>query len=205
MSQQRIYISESLTEGHPDKLCDQISDAVVDHLLMQDPCARVRAECAVARAIVFIAARFASSANIDFAWLARKVIQRIGYDHPDFNPRTCSIITSPLALTSRAADQFDADTLTDAQIEAIPARNQVTVFGFACNQTPERMPLPITLAHRIARQLSRARKEQMIPGLMPDARVQVGVAYKGLTPQSIYSITIEAHLDEKGAPDPPRC
>jgi len=203
MSQQRIYISESLTEGHPDKLCDQISDAVVDHLLMQDPCARVRAECAVARAIVFIAARFASSANIDFAWLARKVIQRIGYDHPDFNPRTCSIITSPLALASRAADQFDADTLTDAQIEAIPARNQVTVFGFACNQTPERMPLPITLAHRIARQLSRARKEQMIPGLMPDARVQVGVAYKGLTPQSIYSITIEAHLDEKGAPDPP--
>ena len=93
-----MFTSESVTEGHPDKLCDQISDAIVDHFLSQDPFARVRAECAVSRAIVFIAARFASTANIDFTRLARKVILRIGYDHPDFNPGSCSILTSPQSL-----------------------------------------------------------------------------------------------------------
>jgi S-adenosylmethionine synthetase len=102
-----MYTSESVTEGHSDKLCDQISDAIVDHFLSRDSYARVRAECAVSRAIVFIAARFASSADIDFTRPVRKVIRRVGYDHPAFNPQSCSIFTSPKALPINKADLFD--------------------------------------------------------------------------------------------------
>lgn len=188
-----MFTSESVTEGHPDKLCDQVSDAIVDHFLEQDPNARVRAECAVAKAIVFIAARFASSANIDFARLARKVIQRIGYDHPDFNPRTCSILTSPLALPVDPSQNFDEYRLSEDQIEQMAARNQVTAFGFACDHTAQLMPLPIVLAHRIARRLTEVRKQQLLPYVMPDAKAQVGVEFRQRKPHRIHSITIEVH------------
>jgi S-adenosylmethionine synthetase len=203
MIQNFMYTSESVTEGHPDKLCDQISDAIVDHFLTQDPGARVRAECAVAKAIVFIAARFSSTANIDFARLARKVIQRIGYNHPDFNPLTCSILTSPLALPVNPERCNDESRLSDAEIEAIPAKNQVTAFGFACNQTEQLMPLPIFLAHRIARRLTDVRKEKLLPYVMPDGKAQVGVEFKSRKPDRIHSITIEIHTDESQTPDAP--
>jgi S-adenosylmethionine synthetase len=201
MIQNFMYTSESVTEGHPDKLCDQISDAIVDHFLTQDPYAQVRAECAVAKAIVFIAARFASTANIDFARLARKVIQRIGYNHPDFNPLTCSILTSPLALPVSPNRPADESKLTDAEIDAIPARNQVTAFGFACNHTEQLMPLPLALAHRIARRLTDVRKGKILPYVMPDAKAQVGVEFKARKPDRIHSITIEIHTDESLTPD----
>jgi S-adenosylmethionine synthetase len=192
-----MFTSESVTEGHPDKLCDQISDAVVDHFLSQDPFSRVRAECAVSRAIVFIAARFASRANIDFTRLARKVIARIGYNHPDFNPRSCSILTSPQALPVNASETFDETALTEAEIDAIPAKNQVTVFGFACRQSRELMPLPLLLAHRMARGLTTARKDHTLPYLLPDGKVQVGVEFHDQKPSRIHSITFEVHLQEK--------
>ena len=104
-----IFTSESVTEGHPDKLCDQISDSIVDHLLKQDPYARVRAECAVSSAIVFIAVRYATDAKVDFSYLARKVIQRIGYDQPDFNAKICSILSAPQELPLNMAQRFDED------------------------------------------------------------------------------------------------
>ncbi len=191
-----MYTSESVTEGHPDKLCDQISDAIVDHLLSRDPHARVRAECAVSRAIVFIAARFASSANIDFTRLARRVIQRIGYDHPDFSPQSCSILTSPQVLPIKAADQIDETALSDRQMDAIAAGHQVTVFGFACNHTAALMPLPIVLAHGMARRLTAARRDKKLPYLMPDAKVQVGVQFENRVPGRIHSVTMEVHLQE---------
>ena len=192
-----MFTSESVTEGHPDKLCDQISDTIVDHFLSQDPLARVRAECAVARSIVFIAARFASSANIDFTRLARKVIQRIGYDHPDFNPKSCSILTSPQVLPTDSANRFDETVLTDAEIDAIPARNQVTVFGFACDHTKVLLPLPIVLAHRMARHLATARRVKTMPYLMPDGKVQVGIEFQDRRPFRVHSITFELHMQGK--------
>jgi S-adenosylmethionine synthetase len=196
-----MFTSESVTEGHPDKLCDQISDAIVDHFLSQDPFARVRAECAVAKAIVFIATRFASSANIDFARLARKIIQRIGYDHPDFNPRTCSILTTPQSLPVDPNLQFDESRFTEEQIEAYPAKNQVTVFGYACNNTANLMPMPIALAHRLSRQLSRVRKEQSLPYVMPDGKVQVGVEFVQRKPKRIHTLSFDVHTSGRHVPD----
>ena len=131
-----MFTSESVTEGHPDKLCDQISDAIVDHFLKQDPYARIRAECAISSAIIFIAARFASSAKVDFALLARKMIRKIGYDQPDFNDKICSILSAPQELKVDKSSRFDEDKLTEKKINKIAAKNQVTLFGFACDHTP---------------------------------------------------------------------
>jgi S-adenosylmethionine synthetase len=195
-----MYTSESVTEGHPDKLCDQISDAIVDHFLSRDPQARVRAECAVSRAIVFIAARFASEASIDFTRLARKVIGRIGYDHPDFNPQSCSILTSPQVLPMVDADRFDEMEMSDDAMDAVAADNQVTVFGFACNHTATLMPLPIALAHGIARRLSKARRDRAFAFLMPDAKVQVGIEFKKRAPSRVYSVTMDVHLHDAKLP-----
>jgi S-adenosylmethionine synthetase len=188
-----IFTSESVTEGHPDKLCDQISDAIVDFFLNQDPHARVRAECAVSSAIMFIAVRFRSKINTDFSRIARKVIKRIGYEHEDFNEKICSILTTPNVLPVLAKDLFDEKTLTEKEIDKIPARNQVTVFGFACDHTPTLLPYPIWLAHRLARQLTAVRRIQALPYLMPDGKVQVGIEFKERKPQRIHSVTVTAN------------
>ncbi len=199
-----LFTSESVTEGHPDKICDQISDAVVDHLLSQDPYSRVRAECAISSAIVFIAARFRSEGNIDFTRLARKVIRQIGYDRPDFNARICSILTSPQALPVNTADRFDEQKLSAQEIDAVAVQNQVNVFGYACNQSPAGMPLPIFLAHRLSQRLSRVRHTKELPYLEPDGRVQVGIVYENRRPQSLHSINITAGQDPRHAMDQKR-
>ena len=149
-----MFTSESVTEGHPDKLCDQISDAIVDQFLRRDPYSRVVAECAVSTAIIFISARFESDAIVDFTKIARQVIKQVGYEGPDFNPKTSSIVTSLKELTSESNRFWDEKKLSSAEIELIPVKDQVTVFGFACNQTPALMPLPIWLAHRLAKRLT---------------------------------------------------
>ncbi len=191
-----IFISESVTEGHPDKLCDQISDAIVDHLLMQDPYSRVRTECAVSGAILFIATRFASTANVDFARLSRKVIKRIGYIQADFNPQTCSILSTPQALPINEKDRFSELDMEGADLDRILPKNQATVFGFACNQTPVLLPFPIWVAHKLARQLSHVRKSDVLSYLMPDGRVQVGIEYAKRKPFRIQSINIHVHQSE---------
>jgi S-adenosylmethionine synthetase len=197
-----MFTSESVTEGHPDKLCDQISDAIVDHFLKQDPYARVRAECAVSSAIIFIAARFASSAKVDFAHLARKVIRKIGYDQPDFNDKICSILSAPQELQADMTSQFDEDELTEKKIDEIAAKNQVTLFGFACDHTPVLMPFPIWLSNKLAKQLTRIRRDKVLPYLQPDGKVQVGVAFEDRKPKWIHSVTISTSMDNPEKPGP---
>lgn len=187
-----MFTSESVTEGHPDKLCDQISDAIVDHFLQRDPFSRVIAECAVSTSIVFIAARFASDANIDFSNIARKVINQIGYEQNAFNSKTCSILTSLREFQEKDLCHFDERKLSDDEIEKIPAKNQVTLFGFACRQTPSFMPLPIWLAHKLARRLTAVRLQKILPYLAPDGKTQVGIEYKDRKPYRIHSLTIVA-------------
>jgi S-adenosylmethionine synthetase len=192
MKKEFMFTSESVTEGHPDKLCDQISDAIVDHLLMQDPCARVRAECAVSNAIVFIMARFFTSAKVDLPHIARKVIKRIGYEQQDFNSKTCSILTVPQGFPPDKDYLFDEHKLTEKAIDKIKVKNQVTVFGFACDQTPSYMPLPIYMANKLASKLSAVRHEGTLPYLMPDGKVQVGIKYKDRQPRKVHSVSVTA-------------
>ncbi|KOP25065.1 S-adenosylmethionine synthetase [Hapalosiphon sp. MRB220] len=192
MKKDFMFSSESVTEGHPDKLCDQISDAIVDKFLQKDPYSHVIAECAVATALVFIAARFESDAVVDFTKIARKVIEQVGYDEPDFNAKTCSIVTSVKELQSNNYRYWDAKKLSDDEIELIPATDQVTVFGFACNQTPALIPLPIWLAHQLARRLTTVRHEKILPYIAPDGKTQVGIEYRDRKPYRIHSISILA-------------
>jgi len=201
MKKDFMFTSESVTEGHPDKLCDQISDAIVDHFLQQDPYSRVIAECAVSTSILFIAARFASEARVDFPYIARQVISQVGYEQHEFNGKTCSILTS-LKESPREADfNFDERELSESEIDSIPVKNQVTVFGFACNQTPAFMPLPIWLAHKLARRLTSARLQKMLPYLSQDGKTQVGVEFRNRMPYRIHSITVIASQNKHGGPD----
>jgi S-adenosylmethionine synthetase len=187
-----MFTSESVTEGHPDKLCDQISDAIVDHFLQQDPFSRVIAECAVSTAIVFIAARFESDASVDFPSIARQVINLIGYEQHAFNGKTCSIVTSLKELPPDLQERKDEKDLSEEELERISVKNQVTVFGFACNQTTALMPLPIWLAHRLARRLTLVRLKKILPYLAPDGKTQVGIEYRKRRPHRIHSLSVIA-------------
>src|SRR5262245_9464871 len=135
MQKDFMFTSESVTEGHPDKLCDQISDAILDRFLQQDPYSGIITECAVSTAIVFIAARFASHASVDVPNVARQVINQVGYDQPTFNGKTCSIVTSLKELPPEERRAFNEKELSEEEIDHIAVKNQVTVFGFACEQT----------------------------------------------------------------------
>lgn len=187
-----VFTSESVTEGHPDKLCDQVSDAIVDRFLQQDPYARAVVECAASTAILFVAARFTAAASVDFPAVARQVIAQIGYDQPMFNSQTCSVVTSLQDLTSNGSWHFDETLLSDAEIDSIAVKNQATVFGFACRQTPALMPLPIWLAHRLAQRLTTVRRTMLLPYLAPDGKTQVGIEYHQRRPWRIHSITVIA-------------
>ncbi|HEX8949890.1 MAG TPA: methionine adenosyltransferase [Dissulfurispiraceae bacterium] len=200
MKKDFMFTSESVTEGHPDKLCDLISDAVVDRFLQQDPYSRVIAECAVSTSIVFIAARFSSEAKIDFPHVARQVISQIGYDQQAFNAETCSILTSLRELPRDEFCCFDERELTEEEMELVPVKNQVTVFGFACNHTPAFMPLPIWLAHKLSRKLTSVRLQKILPWLAPDGKTQVGVEFRNRTPHRIHSITVIASQNKAGEP-----
>jgi S-adenosylmethionine synthetase len=199
-----IFTSESVTEGHPDKLCDQISDAIVDRFLQQDPGSAIIAESGVATAIVFIAARFAADASVDIPNVARQVITQIGYEQPDFNGKTCSIVTSLNEMPRDDCRWIDERDLPEEEMDRLTVKNQVTVFGFACAQTPALMPLPIWLAHKLARRLTSVRLQKLLPYLTPDGSTQVGVEYRDRRPYRIHSITVIAGQScppEAGGPD----
>lgn len=196
-----MFTSESVTEGHPDKLCDQISDAIIDHFLRKDPYARVIAECAVSTSIVFLATRFSSAVSVDLPNTAREVIDRTGYNTKEFNARTCSILTSIKEFPADELYSFDEREITDEEAEKIPVKHQATVFGFACKQTPALMPLPIWLAHKIARRLMYVRTNEILPYLAPDAKTQVGVEFKDRKPYRIHSISIIASQSRRKKPD----
>ncbi|MCS6785710.1 MAG: methionine adenosyltransferase [Thiobacillaceae bacterium] len=185
-----MFTSESVTEGHPDKLCDQIADAVVDRFLRQDPMSRVLAECAVANGVLFIAARFASTATVDIPEVARSIIRQVGYAGEDFNAEACTVMTNLSELPFVV--QRDERELDEDELERIPARNMANAFGFACDETAALMPLPIWLAHKLARRLAAVRLQRQLPYLAPDGKTQVGVEYRDGRPHRIHSITLVA-------------
>lgn len=183
-----MFTSESVTPGHPDHLCDIISDAIVDQFLLQDQNARIVAECAVSKGVVFIAARFASDAVIDIPEVARSIIREISYDKADFDAEECTVITSLSSLP------LEERVVGEAELDHIVAQNQVTVFGFACTHTPDLMPLPITLARQLSNQLFAAYQEGRLPYLSPDGTVQAGVEIVQGQPVRIHSLTLIVSL-----------
>jgi S-adenosylmethionine synthetase len=199
-----MFTSEAVTVGHPDKLCDQISDAIVDNLLQQDRYARVLTECAVSKAIVFLSARFTAKGLVDFTGITRRVIDQVGYDQPAFNGRDCCILTSLEELPADHLQNFDEQTMSEDDMAAIAVKNQATLFGFACNQTPILMPLPIWLARKLAQQLDQVRMKGLLPYLAPDGKTQVGVEYRDRQPTRIHSITLVASQQEPDHPPLPQ-
>ena len=185
-----IFTSELAAAGHPDKLCDQISDAAIDAFLRHDPGAHAVVECAIATGVVFLAARFAADAAIDLPSLARKVIADAGYLDTQFDARNCSILTS-LAELPMTAREPPLATLDEETIERRVAQDQANVFGYACGETPELMPLPITLAHSLARALDDTRRVG-VPWLSPDGKTQVSVEYRDNRPKRIHSVSLTA-------------
>jgi S-adenosylmethionine synthetase len=192
VSDDYIFTSESMTAGHPDKLCDQVSDAIVDHYLMQDPNARIVAESVVASGVMFISTHYASKAVLDIAEVARQVIRDIGYPKDIFDADACTIMTSFTDHTATDYVPLEFDKLDDAYIDRIVSKHQVTVFGYACNQTRDLMPLPIWLAHRFAARLDSKKVGKALPYLLPDAKTQVGVEYRTGKAARIHSITLVA-------------
>ncbi|MDX1698556.1 MAG: S-adenosylmethionine synthetase N-terminal domain-containing protein, partial [Thiohalobacterales bacterium] len=192
MSNNFIFTSESVTSGHPDKLCDQVSDAIVDHFLNQDPDSRIVAECAVASGVMFISAHYASQARLDIPDIARHVIRNVGYTKEVFDADACTIMTSFMDHTATDYIPLDLDNMDSAAIDLIPGRQQVSVFGYACDQTPALMPLPIWLAHRLADRLDSSKVASKLPYLLPDGETQVGVEYRDGKPARIHSITLVA-------------
>jgi len=184
-----VFTSQSVTEGHPDRLCDTISDAIVDAFLRQDSTSRITAECALSKNVIFLATRFASEAIVDIPEIARSVIKGVGYRSKDFNAAECTVVTSQIEQ-SKTAREINFSSVDDEEIDRISVSHQATVFGYACRHTPELMPLPITLANQLARQLSKARRPAGINYLSPDCTSQVGVEFANDIPSRIDSITL---------------
>ena len=195
-----LFTSESVTEGHPDKLCDQISDAIVDSFLQHDPYSRVIAECAVSTGILFIATRFASVAKPEIPEVARQVVEQVGYTQAVFSARDCTIMNTLQELPLSAYAPQDEMDMDDTQIEHLTPRNSATVFGYACDETPSLMPLPISLAHRLTRRLSSVRHQRLIPYLAPDGQSQIGIEYRDWRPARVHSIMLMVSQLEETAP-----
>ena len=195
-----FFTSESVTEGHPDKICDQISDAVLDSIIGDDPDARVACECAVTTGLVLVMGEITTTTYVDLNELVRSIVLDIGYTRAKFgfDGETCGVLVSikeqsaDIALGVDKAWEAKRGEITDEQIEAIGAGDQGMMVGFACTETAELMPLPIILAHKLCRRLTQVRKEEILPYLRPDGKSQVTIEYEYGKPKRVDTIVLSA-------------
>jgi S-adenosylmethionine synthetase len=203
MGYKHLFTSESVTEGHPDKICDQISDAVLDAIYAQDPRARVACESAVTTGLVLVMGEITTNCYVDIPKVVRETIKEIGYTRAKygFDGETCAVITSideqstDIAMGVDKALEAKSGEMEEGEIEATGAGDQGLVFGYACDETSEYMPMPISLAHQLARKLSEVRKSGELSYVRPDGKSQVTVEYDGNTPVRVDTVLISSQHD----------
>ena len=200
-----LATAECVTEGHPDKLCDQISDAILDAMLAQDPFARVACEVAVAMGIVMVLGEISCNCYVDIPRIVRQVIKEVGYTKPEygFNYRTCGVITSikeqskDIAAGVGRSWETRTEMATNRLLDKTGAGDQGMMVGFACKETPEFMPLPIVLAHKVCQRLAQVRRDKTVPYLRPDGKSQVTIEYARGVPKRVVSVVLAAHHDPR--------